>query len=99
MRSTKKASVWPVGLAGGLLVERPILNADGKVSEWFTLWRPERPFAIDMAGFCISLQLIRDNPKAEFSWEVPRGYQESHILSAVVTKEELEPKADGCTKV
>ncbi|XP_065564201.1 galactosylgalactosylxylosylprotein 3-beta-glucuronosyltransferase 3-like [Artemia franciscana] len=99
MRSTKKASVWPVGLAGGLLVERPILNADGKVSEWFTLWRPERPFAIDMAGFCISLQLIRDNPKAVFSWEVPRGYQESHILSAVVTKEELEPKADGCTKV
>ncbi|KAK2707239.1 hypothetical protein QYM36_015054, partial [Artemia franciscana] len=98
MRSTKKASVWPVGLAGGLLVERPILNADGKVSEWFTLWRPERPFAIDMAGFCISLQLIRDNPKAVFSWEVPRGYQESHILSAVVTKEELEPKADGCTK-
>ena len=34
-----------------------------------------------------------------FSFESPRGYQESTILGAVVTKSDLEPKADACTKV
>lgn len=99
MRSTKKASVWPVGLVGGVRFERPILDEHGKVANWSTGWRPERPFAIDMAGFAINLKLLLDNPKAEFSFEVPRGYQESTILSAVVTKADLEPKADKCTKV
>ena len=52
-----------------------------------------------MAGFAINLKLILDNPDAMFSFEVPRGYQESTILGAVITKEELEPKADMCSKV
>jgi len=56
MRWTKRASVWPVGLVGGLLYERPLLNQKGKVEKWLSSWRPERPFAIDMAGFAINLQ-------------------------------------------
>lgn len=99
MRWTKKASVWPVGLVGGVRFERPIVDENGKVTSWSTGWRPERPFAIDMAGFAINLKLLIDKPEALFSFEVPRGYQESTILAAVVTKEELEPKADKCTKV
>jgi len=99
MRWTKRASVWPVGLVGGLLYERPLLNQKGKVEKWLSSWRPERPFAIDMAGFAINLQLILDRPEALFSNEVPRGYQESTILGAVATKEDLEPKADQCKKV
>ena len=99
MRHTKKASVWPVGLVGSLYHERPILDEKGVVVGWSTGWRPERPFAVDMAGFAINLKLILDNPDAMFSFEVPRGYQESTILGAVITKEELEPKADMCSKV
>jgi len=99
MRHTKKASVWPVGLVGSLYYERPILDEKGVVVGWSTGWRPERPFAVDMAGFAINLKLILDNPDAMFSFEVPRGYQESTILGAVITKEELEPKADMCSKV
>jgi galactosylgalactosylxylosylprotein 3-beta-glucuronosyltransferase 3 len=99
MRQTKKASVWPVGLVGSLYYERPILDEKGVVVGWSTGWRPERPFAVDMAGFAINLKLILDNPDAMFSFEVPRGYQESTILGAVITKEELEPKADMCSKV
>jgi len=98
MRGTKRASVWPVGLVGGMVLERPLLDTSDKVVGWSTGWRPERPFAIDMAGFAINVRLILDNPQLEFSFEVPRGYQESTIL-AVTTKEELEPKADKCTKV
>lgn len=56
MRWTKKASVWPVGLVGGVRFEKPILDANGKVANWSTAWRPERPFAIDMAGFAINLK-------------------------------------------
>lgn len=48
--------MWPVGLVGGLLYERPLLNQKGKVEKWLSSWRPERPFAIDMAGFAINLQ-------------------------------------------
>nr|CAH0104727.1 unnamed protein product [Daphnia galeata] len=99
MRTTKKVSVWPVGLVGSVRFERPILDEHGKVANWSTGWRPERPFAIDMAGFAINLKLLLDNPQAEFSFDAPRGYQESTILAAVVTKDDLEPKASQCTKV
>lgn len=50
MRTTKKVSVWPVGLVGGLLVERPVVK-EGKVTSWNTVWKPDRPFPIDMAGY------------------------------------------------
>ncbi|XP_064600134.1 galactosylgalactosylxylosylprotein 3-beta-glucuronosyltransferase 3-like isoform X2 [Liolophura sinensis] len=98
MRYTKKVSVWPVGLVGKLRYERPIVQ-DGKVVEWFTYFKPQRPFAMDMAGFAVNLQTILDNPKAEFSLRVKRGYQESELLRHIVTMEELEPLADQCTKI
>lgn len=49
--------------------------------------------------FIFLFRLLLDNPDAEFSFDAPRGYQESTILGAVVTKENLEPKASKCTKV
>lgn len=49
MRTTRKVSVWPVGLVGGRRYERPIVE-NGKVVGWYTGWRADRPFAIDMAG-------------------------------------------------
>lgn len=98
IRKTKKVSVWPVGLVGGLIVEKPLIK-DGKVVGWNTLWKRERPFPIDMAGFAINLKLILQHPEAQFNLSVPRGYQESHLLKQLVTIEELEPKANNCTKV
>lgn len=56
MRNTKTVSVWPVGLVGNVRFERPILDEHDKVANWSTGWRPERPFAIDMAGFAINLK-------------------------------------------
>ncbi|XP_073936374.1 galactosylgalactosylxylosylprotein 3-beta-glucuronosyltransferase 2 isoform X3 [Castor canadensis] len=49
MRTTRKVSVWPVGLVGGRRYERPLVE-NGKVVGWYTGWRADRPFAIDMAG-------------------------------------------------
>ena len=98
MRYTKKVSVWPVGLVGNLWYERPLVT-EGKVTGWYTFWKPERPFAMDMAGFAINIQLLFDNPKVVFELKVRRGYQESTLLSGLTKMEELEPLANNCTEV
>lgn len=100
MRGTQMVSVWPVGLAGGLMVEMPVLDPKtGHVKGWNSAWRPERPFPLDMAGFAINLSHFLKHPEAKFSYNVARGYQESEILRHLTTPDQLEPKADNCTKV
>ncbi|XP_076353940.1 galactosylgalactosylxylosylprotein 3-beta-glucuronosyltransferase 2-like isoform X2 [Tachypleus tridentatus] len=98
MRYTRKVSVWPVALVGGLMVERPVV-INGKVMSWNTLWKADRPFPIDMAGFAVNVTLLLEHQEAEFSLKVPRGYQESHLLKYLVKIEDLEPRANNCTKV
>ncbi|ODM98958.1 Galactosylgalactosylxylosylprotein 3-beta-glucuronosyltransferase 1 [Orchesella cincta] len=100
MRYVKTVGVWPVGLVGGLMVERPKVNAEGKVVGWLTVWSPNRPFAIDMAGFAVNLKLFMSKPEGKFKNEVQKGYQESEFLRHFVTSlDEVEPRADNCTKV
>ncbi|XP_071963685.1 galactosylgalactosylxylosylprotein 3-beta-glucuronosyltransferase 3-like [Antedon mediterranea] len=99
MRNTQTVSVWPVGIVGGLKFERPLVNAEQKVYAWYTAWKPERPFAIDMAGFAINLLLVQQNSEARFDIKAPRGYIESSYLIKIVKMEDLEPKAGLCTKV
>ena len=98
MRFTQKVSVWPVALVGKLRYEAPLVT-NGKVTGWHTYWKPNRPFAMDMAGFAININLLLDHPDVKFHLEVPRGYQESVLLKGLVTMQELEPKANNCTKV
>ena len=98
MRMTKKVSVWPVGLVGGVLVERPKV-VDGRVTGWITAWRPDRPFATDMAGFAVNLALILQKVNAEFSLSSSRGFMESDFLEKLVDFRDLEPKAQSCTQV
>ncbi|XP_039293312.1 galactosylgalactosylxylosylprotein 3-beta-glucuronosyltransferase 3-like [Nilaparvata lugens] len=99
MRWTKRVSVWPVGLVGGLLVERPLVNAAGKVSGFNSVWGTDRPFPIDMAGFAINLQHLLAHPEVKFSFKVKMGHQESVFLDQLTKKEDLEPLADNCTKI
>ncbi|XP_054723907.1 galactosylgalactosylxylosylprotein 3-beta-glucuronosyltransferase 3-like, partial [Uloborus diversus] len=98
MRYTERVSVWPVGLVGGLMVEKPLVK-NGKVTGWNTIWKPNRPFPLDMAGFAVNVTLLLQHPEAAFSLSVPRGYQESKLLKDLVKIEQLEPKANNCTKV
>ena len=70
-----------------------------KVTGWFNVWGDNRPFPIDMAGFAINVNLILAHPSARFSQFVKRGMQESHFLQNLVSINDLEPKADSCTKV
>lgn len=101
MRHTRKVSVWPVGFAGGMLVERPIVEAQTQRIQGFnSMWKSERPYPIDMAGFAVSLRLFMNNLAARFSSNQKIGYVESHYLSQLVQSwNELEPKAENCSKV
>ncbi|TRY65620.1 hypothetical protein DNTS_023806 [Danionella cerebrum] len=100
MRWTRKASIWPVAFVGGLRYEAPKINTEGKVFGWRAVFDPHRPFAVDMAGFAVNLQLILSKPHAYFKLKgVKGGYQESSLLKDLVTLSDLEPKAENCTKV
>lgn len=70
-----------------------------QVIRFHTGWRPSRPFPMDMAGFAVSLKLVLANPEACFDGEAPMGFLESSFLQGLVTMDELEPKADNCSKV
>ncbi|KAL4625044.1 galactosylgalactosylxylosylprotein 3-beta-glucuronosyltransferase 2-like [Arapaima gigas] len=99
MRSTQRVSVWPVGLVGGRRYERPLVEK-GRVVGWYTGWRADRPFATDMAGFAVNLQVILANPRAVFKRRGSQpGMQESDFLKQITRVEELEPKAANCTQV
>ena len=99
MRNTAKVSIWPVGLAGNLKVEKPFVK-DDHVIGFNSVWKPERPYPIDMAAFAVNLSLLLEQESAGFTYDVPRGYQESHILSQLISSlDELEPKADSCSQV
>ena len=51
-----------------------------------------------MAGFAVNLRLIQDKPDVWFGG-LP-GYLETNFLTKIgVAVENLEPKADNCTKV
>jgi len=98
MREVEKVGVWPVGLVGGLMVERPIVE-NNKVTKFNSVWKPTRPFPIDMAGFAINLSLLLKHKGALFKYDAPRGYLESTLLNQLVRMQDLEPKADSCSKV
>lgn len=100
MRDTRRVSVWPVGLAGQLLVERPILDRSNRVVGFNSVWKPVRKYPLDMAGFAVRLShyIHRGSPKFDPDLEI--GYQESYLLNQLLNSyAELEPKADNCSQV
>nr|CAB3224854.1 beta-1,3-glucuronosyltransferase [Phallusia mammillata] len=100
IRTTQLASAWPVGLSGGLKFEGPGFCKDGKVLSWYTAWKPERPFPIDMAGFAVNIKLLFQYKEAGFSNATPRGYLESHFLTGLhLTINDMEAKANQCTDI
>ena len=56
-------------------------------------------FAMDMAGFAVNLELILKHSNAEFPLRVRRGELETDFLTQLVTRDQLEPRANNCTKV
>ena len=90
--------MWPVGFAGALPYESPVV-VNGKVRDWFSAFkRKARKFPIDMSGFAITGELLMAHPNATFGFHV--GLVETEFIESLgVTVDDLEPRADNCTKV
>ena len=97
MRYTQKVSIWPVSFVGRLLYERPICS-NGLVVDWFFYFNKKRKFPTDMASFAINTKYLIDKKAALFPYVSKKNY-ESIFLNQLVKIEELEGKADDCTKV
>lgn len=98
LRCTKKLSMWPVGLSGGRLYETPIVK-QGKVTN-FTAWlAKKRKFPIDMAGFALNAEVLWEYHPMRFNTTSNSGFQETNFLEICCTLDDIEPLADGCTKV
>jgi len=97
IRKTQGVSVFPVGLVLKYGVSSPILR-DGRVNGFYDAFQAGRKFAMDMAGFAVSVQLLRSRPEATFPAQVSY-LEEGFVRSLGVSREELEPRADHCTRV
>uniref|UniRef100_A0A7E4UN63 Galactosylgalactosylxylosylprotein 3-beta-glucuronosyltransferase n=1 Tax=Panagrellus redivivus TaxID=6233 RepID=A0A7E4UN63_PANRE len=100
IRNVKKIGIWGVGLVGTMPVEAPAVE-NGVVVGWHTDWRPNRSFAVDMAGFAVSLDLVLTT-KARFgtSCEKAGGSPEPCFLERLgISTDHLEPfGAEGVKK-
>uniref|UniRef100_A0A1I7TU61 Galactosylgalactosylxylosylprotein 3-beta-glucuronosyltransferase n=2 Tax=Caenorhabditis tropicalis TaxID=1561998 RepID=A0A1I7TU61_9PELO len=92
IRKVNKIGMWGVGHVGGSLVESPkVINQ--KVVGFNAEWKPNRYFAIDMAGFAVHLRVIL-NSDAVFSGSCPSGAGalESCLLEDLgLRREDVEP--------
>ncbi|KAE8752765.1 hypothetical protein FOCC_FOCC000503 [Frankliniella occidentalis] len=97
IRSTKKVSMFPVGLIGDYGVSSPVIK-DGKVIGFYDSWPAKRTFPVDMAGFAVNIDFFLKHPEASMPYKA--GYEEDHFLKSLnLTLDDIEPKADGCTQV
>ncbi|PSN51915.1 Galactosylgalactosylxylosylprotein 3-beta-glucuronosyltransferase S [Blattella germanica] len=97
IRDTKKVSMFPVGLIGDYAVSSPVLKG-GKVVGFFDSWPSKRKFPVDMAGFAVSVEFLKNNPNATMPYKA--GYEEDQFLRSLGLKlEDIEPKANSCTQV
>ena len=52
-------SVFPVGLVGTAYSTSPVLNSEGKVSDFIATWHGKRTFVVDMAEFAVNVGFYR----------------------------------------
>ena len=106
--------VLPVGLVGGGAYEGPECE-NGVVKGYHSLYKPDRTFALDMAGFAFTVQALIDS-NAQFSQDWIPGTLETKFASLVAggkdgplvgswpsqprfVKERVMALADDCEKV
>ena len=69
IRTTRRVSVFPVGLILKYGVSSTIVRA-GVVTGFFDAFQAGRHFAMDMAGFAVSVRLFKSRPEATFPAKV-----------------------------
>ena len=55
---------------------------------------------MDMAGFAVNIQMLKQHPKAGFNMMTEAGNLESNFLEQLgIEMSDLEPKANDCSEV
>lgn len=73
--------MWPVALVGGVKLEKPTMDSNGRLTGFEVGFAPARPFAMDMAGFALNLKLVLERPHGHFplnaliAWNEPEMYR------------------------
>ncbi|GAB0092221.1 Galactosylgalactosylxylosylprotein 3-beta-glucuronosyltransferase [Sergentomyia squamirostris] len=97
IRTTKRVSMFPVGLIGKYAVSAPVVK-NGRVIGFFDSWPAKREWPVDMAGFAISLEYLAQHPNATMPYKA--GYEEDEFLKSIKLKiDQIEPKANNCTEI
>ncbi|KAF0302717.1 Galactosylgalactosylxylosylprotein 3-beta-glucuronosyltransferase P [Amphibalanus amphitrite] len=97
IQKTRGVSVFPVGLVTELGVSSPVV-VGGQVTDFYDGWHGGRRFPIDMAGFAVSVTLLKQRPNATMPYRA--GYEEDGFLKELgVTREDLQPLADECSQI
>jgi galactosylgalactosylxylosylprotein 3-beta-glucuronosyltransferase 1 len=65
---------------------------------WFWAYNRNRKFPLDMAGFSVNLKLLIERKDTYFT-NFTKSYFEGAFVENLVTLNEMEAKADSCTKV
>ncbi|XP_023334420.1 galactosylgalactosylxylosylprotein 3-beta-glucuronosyltransferase S [Eurytemora carolleeae] len=97
IRQTRVVAVFPVGLVLKFGISSPIVR-QGTVIGFFDAFLGGRKFAMDMAGFSVSVKHLNSKPLATFPAAVS-WLEEGFMRSLEVEKDDLEPKAESCTRV
>ena len=97
---TRTVSMFPVGFVAAQGVSSPIVQ-NGRVVGFSDAWFAQRKFPVDMAGFAINLQFLRQrNPRAATAMPYKAGYEEDLFLQSLnLTLGDIEPLASDCTEI
>ncbi|XP_072401937.1 galactosylgalactosylxylosylprotein 3-beta-glucuronosyltransferase P-like [Diabrotica undecimpunctata] len=98
IRYTKRVSMFPVGLITKAGVSSPIVK-HGVFTGFYDGWIGGRKFAVDMAGFAVSVEFLYKRPKATMPFKP--GFEEDGFLKSLSPFEpaDVELLASNCTKI
>ncbi|XP_060515804.1 galactosylgalactosylxylosylprotein 3-beta-glucuronosyltransferase P isoform X2 [Cylas formicarius] len=98
IRKTKNISMFPVGLITKAGVSSPIVK-NGEFAGFYDGWIAGRKFAVDMAGFAVSIEFLLSRPAALMPFKP--GYEEDGFLKSLAPLEpnQVELLASNCTKI
>lgn len=90
--------MFPVGLITKTGMSTPIL-INGTFAGFYDGWIGGRKFAIDMAGFAVSVEFLKQRPRAMMPYKP--GFEEDGFLKSLAPFEprEAEFLASNCTMV
>lgn len=90
--------MFPVGLITKAGVSSPIVK-HGIFTGFYDGWIGGRKFAVDMAGFAVSVEFLQKRPKAKMPFKP--GFEEDGFLKSLSPFEpkDVELLANNCTKV